>query len=326
MQNKKRLTIGRTFNSVSLDTPTGNQATEQRFFTLASGQTAIFQLEHIQADKLESETTVNFLVNGRDQSTLTKESVSDIIHTISLQQFFPTIGRRIDGKIEILDGSRRRAAAIFCGIGLDILVTNTNISSDDARQLAADIQTAREHNIREVGLRLIQLREGGMTQKEIAESNNMSQAKVTRAIQCASVPNDIVAVFPVIAELNYPDYKALLDVTVNIKKNKLSIDKVVSCVRDEVQHMNKPKLVAPDEMKSIIIKLFKDFSNNKAKKTAVENQQVSSLWDFKDKDSFARKRVKDRSVSFEFNRVPKEFREELEKMIQMLMRKHFNLN
>ncbi|MDC9615620.1 ParB family protein [Xenorhabdus khoisanae] len=325
MQNKKRLTIGRTFNSVSLDTPMENQTTEQRF-TLASGQTATFQLEHIPADKLKSETTVNFLVNGRDQSALTKESVSDIIRTINLQQFFPAIGRRIDGKIEILDGSRRRAAALFCGVGLDILVTNTNISSDDARQLAADIQTAREHNIREVGLRLIQLRERGMTQKEIAESNNMSQAKVTRAIQCASVPSDIVAVFPVIAELSYPDYKTLLDVTVDIKKNKLSIDEFVSCVRDEIQNMDKAKLVAPDEMKSIIIKLFKDFSSNHIKKTAAEKQQVSSLWDFKDKDSFARKRVKDRSVSFEFNRVPKEFQEELEEMIQMLMRKHFNLN
>lgn len=108
---------------------------------------------------LGSETTVNFLVNGRDQSALTKESVSDIIRTINLQRLFPAIGRRIDGKIEILDGSRRHAAAIFCGVGLDILVTNTNISLGDARQLAADIQTAREHNIREIGLRLIQLRE-----------------------------------------------------------------------------------------------------------------------------------------------------------------------
>ncbi|WP_338885875.1 ParB family protein [Xenorhabdus sp. TH1] len=325
MQNKKRPTIGRTFNSISLNTLPGNQTTEPSFI-LASGQTATFQLEHIPADKLESETTVNFLVNGRDQSALTKESVSDIIRTISLQQFFPAIGRRIDGKIEILDGSRRRAAAIFCGVGLDTLVTNTNISINDARQLAADIQTAREHNIREVGLRLIQLREGGMTQKEIAESNNMSQAKVTRSIQCASVPSNIVAVFPVMSELSYANYKTLLDVTVDIKKNKLSIDEVVSCVRDEIHHMDKTKLVAPDEMKSIIIKLFKDFSSNKVKKTAAEKQQVSSLWNFKDKDSFARKRIKDRSVSFEFNRVPKEFEEELEKMLQILMRKHFNSN
>lgn len=105
-----------------------------------------------------------------------------------------------------------------------------------------------------------------MTQKEIAESNNMSQAKVTRAIQCASVSSDIVAVFPVIAELSYPDYKSLLDVTIDIKKNKFSIDEVVSCVRDEVQHIDKVKPVSPDEMKSNIIKLFKYFSSNKVKK------------------------------------------------------------
>lgn len=80
-------------------------------------------------------------------------------------------------------------------VGLTVLVTQAELSIDDARQLAADIQTAKEHNIREIGLRLLKLRENGMSQKEIAEVERLSAAKVTRAIQAASVPSEIVAIF-----------------------------------------------------------------------------------------------------------------------------------
>lgn len=320
----KRPTIGRTLNASPLDAKEDGTATEHRF-TLASGTTAVFKLEHIAADKVESTTTVNFLVNGRDQSALTRESVSDIIRTIKLQQFFPAIGRRIGDQIDILDGSRRRAAAIFAGTGLDILVTDTDISPEDARKLAADIQTAREHNIREIGLRLIQLRESGMNQKEIAEANSMSQAKVTRAIQCASVPADVVMLFPVVAELSYSDYKTLLDATAEIEKNKLSLSEVIGCVRDEMDNLDK-NILAQDELKVSIIRLFKEYSSEKQKTPEKAKQVVTPLCEFKDKDTYARKRVKDRSISFEFNRVPKEFQEELERLVSTLVRKHFNGN
>ncbi|SUI05122.1 plasmid partition protein B [Salmonella enterica subsp. enterica] len=60
------------------------------------------------------------------------------------------------------------------------MVTDENLSADEARQLAKDIQTAKEHNLREIGLRLIALKESGFNQKEIAELEGLSQAKVTR--------------------------------------------------------------------------------------------------------------------------------------------------
>ena len=49
------------------------------------------------------------------------------------------------------------------------MVTEEHLSADEARQLAKDIQTAKEHNLREIGLRLIALKESGFNQKEIAE-------------------------------------------------------------------------------------------------------------------------------------------------------------
>ncbi len=67
------------------------------------------------------------------------------------------------------------------------MVTSDKLTAEEARQLAKDIQTAKEHNIREIGLRLLSLKESGLNQKEIAEQEGLSQAKVTRAIQAATV-------------------------------------------------------------------------------------------------------------------------------------------
>ncbi|MFP1989674.1 ParB N-terminal domain-containing protein, partial [Escherichia coli] len=47
-------------------------------------------------------------------ASLTPKSLKSIRSTIKHQQFYPAIGvRRATGKIEILDGSRRRASAIL---------------------------------------------------------------------------------------------------------------------------------------------------------------------------------------------------------------------
>ena len=320
--NTKRKTIGRTFNGAQLSNDVEKQKDNQRF-TLSSGKTAVFSLEHIPADDVAEKTFVQLVVNGRDQSGLTEASLSDITRTIKLQQFFPAIGCRVGGKIEILDGSRRRAAALLCNVGLDILVTHAELSIEDARQLAADIQTTKEHNLREIGLRLLQLRDNGMSQKEIAMIEKLSTAKVTRAIQAASVPNEMVAIFPVQSELTYPDYKFLLDVHSQILKHAISIEILLKNVNAAKEQIDNFGFLPSDEQKNILISLFKQetksiLSHDKNKKAI-----LNPLWSFDEKDVYARKRIKDRSFSYEFNRMPKVFQEELDRMIQIVIRKHF---
>lgn len=56
-------------------------------FTLKSGRQAKFLLTVVLSGEIESRTFVDPAVNGRDQSLLTPESVSDISRTIKLQQF-----------------------------------------------------------------------------------------------------------------------------------------------------------------------------------------------------------------------------------------------
>ncbi len=75
---------------------------------------------------------------------------------------------------------------------------------------------------REIGLRLLALKESGFNQKEIAELEGLSQAKVTRALQAAAVPQDLIALFPVQSELSFSDYKILLEVNEKLSEKGLN--------------------------------------------------------------------------------------------------------
>ena len=314
----KRKTIGRTF-STQATMHVATSVTEQTF-TLASGKKATFELTTIAAEQLEHDTYVDLLTNGRDQSALTPESLADITRTITLQQFFPAIGHKINGKIEILDGSRRRAAALVMHVGLNILVTDSAINTEDARQLAVDIQTAKEHNLREIGLRLLLLRDSGLNQTEIASTQQLSKAKVTRAIQAASVPVDMLSVFPIQSELGYNDYKLLLDIATLFEQKQLDVDTLIVRVDDAIPN-DKESLTA-DEWTKLTLKLYREHSAVMVDKPKAEKAQVSVLWQFDDKNKFARKRNKGRDVSYEFSRLPKNIQAELDRVITETLKKY----
>ncbi|KJF97107.1 ParB family protein [Photobacterium leiognathi] len=311
----KRKTIGR-----KLSTQTSNTLANQSF-TLSSGKKATFEFKTIPAETLAQDTYVDLLTNGRDQSALTPESLLDITRTITLQQFFPAIGRYVDGKIEILDGSRRRAAALEMQVGLNILVTDTEINTEDARQLALDIQTAKEHNLREIGLRLLLLRDSGLNQTEIANTQKLSKAKVTRAIQAASVPSMMLNVFPIQSELVYNDYKTLLDIATLFEKKQLDVDSLVNTVSDEIDNVSEK--LEPDELTKLALKLYREHSAIMVDKPKAEKAKVMALWKFDDKNKYARKRNKERDFSYEFSRLPKNLQEELDLVIMETLKKHF---
>lgn len=93
-------------------------------------------------------------VNGRDQSLLTKESLVDL-DSLEFQQFYPAVGREIDGHIDVLDGSRSRAWFLLQESRVKtfrVLVIQEELSTADAKALAKQLQTAKEHNQREIGL------------------------------------------------------------------------------------------------------------------------------------------------------------------------------
>lgn len=317
----QRKTIGRQINTqLTADTNTAVQRTQ--IFTLKTGRKAKFTFITIPAADVSSKTFVQQETNGRDQSALTKESLKDIMKTIRLQQFFPCIGVQTGEQIEILDGSRRRASAIHVQAPLDVMVTSERLTPEEARQLAKDIQTAKEHNLREIGLRLLSLKESGLNQKEIAENEGMSQAKVTRALQAAAVPVELISLFPVQSELAFSDYKLLLEIDEGLRNKDIKYHQLLMDIAHSLDEIIGEHEMAEDEKKSSILRLVSKASSSLIAAPPKDKAVVSSLWSFEEKDKFARKRVKDRSFIYEFNRLPKEVQQDLDKAIQDVLHKH----
>jgi len=76
------------------------------------GRDVRFILEVISGDTVESASYI-WSGNERDQELLTEDSLDDLIPSFLLTgQQNPAFGRRVDGLIEVADGSRRRKAAI----------------------------------------------------------------------------------------------------------------------------------------------------------------------------------------------------------------------
>lgn len=319
----KRATIGRTFNPSALSDTYSDSSLEQ-IFTLSTGKKAVFTLQTVPANEVENNTYVLQETNGRDQSGLTPESLKDITATLRLQQFFPCIGIQREKGIEIIDGSRRRASAILCHTPLNVMVTKSLITADEARKLAKDIQTAKEHNIREVGLRLLALKNTGMSQKEIARLEGLSEAKVTRAIQAASVSPLLVSVFPVQSELGFADYKTLSTLEELLNDKDISLDSLLETTAPEINLILADDLLAEDEVKNRIIKILARETAAMASVNSKDKAVVTNLWSFPDKDRFARKRNKGRMFVYEFNRLSKELQDEIDEVVAKVLQKHLS--
>ena len=284
-------------------------------FTLKSGKSVTFKAVHIDADKLSEATFVEMATNGRDQAGLTPESLLDIRRTIKVQQFFPAIGFvDTNGKINTLDGSRRRMSAIIEEVGLDYLVANEEISADDAKQLARDIQTAKEHNLRELGLELMSLKDSGLNQKEIAQERGLSAAKVTRALQAASVPSLMLSLFPDYSLLSHPEYKQLLSIYEALQSKGASLDDLVAHVMVDKDSLNHE--LTNDEAKEELLKLYTKHGKLMLDKPKTEKAKVTKLVKLDDPLAYARKKEKGRQINYEFYRISKELQAELDQAIQ----------
>lgn len=287
-------------------------------FILKSGKQAKFVKTVVLSGEIESRTFVDASVNGRDQAMLSRESVNDISRTIKLQQFFPAIGREVNGRIEILDGTRRRAACLYNNVKFEILVTKDDIELADARQLAKDIQTAKEHSLRELGKRLEVTYGTTMTKEEIAQAENLSPAKVTRAFQAASVPDEIISVFPVINDISLSDYQFLLKLAEEANNKKTFVTELMKKVRQRLMMLPDYPVIDKSKILAVLRAESKAFTPPPAKTVETEK-----LRDFADRNQFARKKIdsKKRLVVYEFSRISAEVQSEIDEAIKRILEK-----
>lgn len=173
---------------------------------VAGEELVSFELMRIEADQV-AEQTVVFAENAREQSFLNEHALSDVLVTLKERgQQYPAVGRkREDGKIEVLDGSRRRMSCILAGKPFLIYVAE-DINAEHAKFLSDVANAHKPLSLYEKGKEMQAKLESGEAedQKALAKMFQCSEALVSGALKAADLPLALLQAYPNVADLGRP--------------------------------------------------------------------------------------------------------------------------
>ncbi len=165
-----------------------------------------FELVRIPADMVAQQTVV-FAENAREQSFLNEHALSDVLVTLRERgQQYPAVGRRReDGKVEVLDGSRRRMSCILAEKEFLIYV-GENIKGEHAKFLSDVANAHKPLSLFEKGKEMQAKLESGEAedQKALAKMFQCSEALVSGALKAADLPLELLQAYPNVADLGRP--------------------------------------------------------------------------------------------------------------------------
>lgn len=166
------------------------------------GRDVKFTLETVPGNLVEGTTRV-WAGNERDQDLLTEESLDDLIPSFFLTgQQNPAFGRRVAEGIEVADGSRRRKTAILTSSDYRVLVGYLDDEQMDALcKLGNDYRpTSAYERGKRYAARLTQ--EFGGNISALAEAENISRKIISRCVNTAKLPKELIALFSHPGELS----------------------------------------------------------------------------------------------------------------------------
>lgn len=173
---------------------------------VAGEELVSFELIRIPAANI-SEKTVVFAENAREQSFLNEHALSDVLTTLRERgQQYPAVGRRTeDGKIEVLDGSRRRMSCILAGKEFLIYVAD-DINAERAKFLSDVANAHKPLSLYEKGKEMQAKLDSGEAddQKALAKIFQCSEALVSGALKAASLPLELLQAYPNVGDLGRP--------------------------------------------------------------------------------------------------------------------------
>lgn len=327
MNKTKKITrtpIGRDLAFMDLQAPLKDIDASEKSWQLESGKYIKYKEKFFSYEDLINHVEVDFKINGRLQEHLKPENLTDITSTIDRVQYKNIVLRKLPNqKWEVLEGSRRLAGALLKKVGLRAdCIDDVTISRLDAMALADEMRYSKEHNLYELGKRWLDLKNDSsypLDQKEIADKFNVSEAKVSRAIQAASVRDELMLLFPDVNELAFNQFKQLLAIQ---KYHETHDESVLFALIDEAKNKqaHEWKNLSNEVLTRYLFEHFNlaDLTN---KKPLFE---INPLLVFSDKNSYARKKSAERKVHYEFSRVKNEALVEIEQAIQKILAKHYS--
>lgn len=183
-----------------------------------------FELIIVPFNEIKTTTTV-FKDNARLQMNLNEVSVSDILGTIKQRgQQYPAIGRYLeDGRIEVLDGSRRRFSCMLASADFLIYVTRGNINDTNLRFLSDVANKQKPLSLFEKGLQYEKMLKDGVYEdaKELAVFEGITESSVSAARSSLELPDNIRELIPSIGDLGRPLLNSLRKSVSELKRKGL---------------------------------------------------------------------------------------------------------
>lgn len=242
-------------------------------YKLPSGSLVHFKEETVSNADLETITDVDLAINPRLLSSLTNEKLKHLSSSIKRNQFYAAIGYRKHGIIYIVDGSRRRQAAINAGVGLRVLVTDEELTTLELKEFVKEFQTNESLTVLEWGLQFsAELAETKtLKQKDLCDIYSKSTSFVSRAIQASSIAPELLGLFDDLEPLTTVEYEQLSSIYKEIIKNNLPLEGIDIRVKSEGCKSKK-------QIFTFLLSIFPSSSNNKVvkKKAAVVDVVVMS--------------------------------------------------
>lgn len=159
------------------------------------GRDVRFTLETIPGDKIETGSKV-WGNNERDQTLLTEDALDDLIPSFLVSgQQNPAFGRKVADVIEIADGSRRRMTAMLTACDFRILVGELDDEQmDSLSKLGNDYRPTSAY---ERGHRYVKRlnNEFGGNLSALSEAENISRKVISRCMNTAKLPKELIALF-----------------------------------------------------------------------------------------------------------------------------------
>lgn len=186
----------------SLMSRVGSMAKGNTITLPVCGRNVKFVLETIPAESVEKTTHV-WAGNERVQAFLTPAALDDLIPSfMATGQLNPAFGRKDHGVIEIADGSRRRMTAILTSSEYRVLVGELDNEQMDALcKLGNDYRpTSAYERGRRYAYRLDNEFKGNIS--ALADAEKISRKIITRCVNTAKLPQEVIALFSHPGELS----------------------------------------------------------------------------------------------------------------------------
>ncbi|MUJ20348.1 ParB/RepB/Spo0J family partition protein [Aliivibrio fischeri] len=213
MSSERNLSSQTRQLGMGLSAKLGGQISNNKTFTLKNGRQVNFVKRFFNnAEEIETLTQVHE-ANGRNQDLLlVDESLTELVETMKHGQLYEAIGVERDGICFILDGSRRRTAAILAKSSFVAYVTLDELTQSEAQYISDISKLSKPLTLIEKGqyYHSVKVREGFESDLELAEYLSVSPALISRSLKCYSFPSELSLAFPLPAGLTSNNWKDII--------------------------------------------------------------------------------------------------------------------